>query len=299
MNQLHKDLIKVVEDIFNLTDDEHKEILKLYNDSRNNVNQFIANLYLNYANDGVLDYNDYLRNHAPMIETQLIEEARNIATIENTVMAVILHTVFESTYNKTAYTMDKHNDFKLFDNTRISAGVKFNLLRPEVIETVVKYNWSGIPFSERIWHNNEMLVRSLRQELAQGLQAGESIDKMAKRINKQFNSKAYQSQRLIRTESARIITDAQEQIYNDIGVEEVIWLATLEANTCSECGALDGKKFRLDDENKPRIPLHPNCRCAYAPVPFDGYEPTKRKDNETKGIIDFITFEEWARNKGI
>lgn len=32
------------------------------------------------------------------------------------------------------------------------------------------------------------------------------------------------------------------------------------------CSALDGKTWRVDDENRPDCPLHPRCRCMLAPV---------------------------------
>lgn len=291
MNKLHRDLIKVVDKAFNLTDKEHKEILQLYDESRKNINQFVADLYMRYADDGLLDYDDYLSNHEQRTESLITQEVSKIASTEATLTVIILGSVLSLAHNKTAYTLDRQFNF--------NAGVKFNLLRPEVVDTIVNYNWSGIPFSERIWNNSNMLVRGLRQELAQGLQAGESIDKMARRINKQFNSKAYQSQRLIRTESARVITEAHERIYEEIGIDEVMWLATLEGNTCSECSALDGERFKLDEDTRPIPPLHPNCRCAYVPIPFDDYKTTDRKDNVTKNIIDYITYEEWIKNKSL
>ena len=98
MNQLHKELLKVVEEAFNLTDKEHKEILKLYNDSRNNVRQFIAELYMKYGQDGKLDYDEYIRNHAKEFETYIKKEAENIATIEASIASIILGTVLNFTY---------------------------------------------------------------------------------------------------------------------------------------------------------------------------------------------------------
>lgn len=290
MDKLSKDLIDAVKQAYNLTDREHREILKLYNQSRNNVRQFIADLYMNYGVDGELDYDEYLMSHAHDTEQFITNEAKNIVIIETAVMAVILDAVLNHTYNKSAYYIEKN----------LQVGINFNLLRPEFITTTVNYNWSGIPFSERIWGNQEALVRSLRQELAQGLQAGESLDKMAKRIDKQFNSKAYESQRLIRTESARVISEAQEQIYKDTGVvERVQFMATLDNRTSKGCQKLDGQKFRLDDENKPQIPRHPNCRSCWIAIPFDDYEVKVRKDNITKKIIKYQTYKEWAMDKGI
>src|SRR5699024_12238097 len=115
------------------------------------------------------------------------------------------------------------------------------------------------------------------------------------------NSKSYQSQRLNRTESSRIINKAQEQFYKEIGVKEVIYTATLDNRTSDICRGLDGKRFKLDDPNKPKIPenTHPNCRSCYLGVPFDDYELSKRKDNISKINIKYKTYEEWAKVKGV
>lgn len=290
MDKLSKDLLDTVVEAYDLADKEHKEVLLLYKKTKDNINQFIAELFIKFGDDGKIDYDYYLRHHANDTERYITEQVTNIASVESSVASIILGLVINFTYDKTLYNIESNLNIR----------TNFSTLKPDIVEFIKSYNWSGVPFSERIWHNRELLIRSLRQELAQGLQAGESLDKIARRINKQFNSKAYESQRLIRTESARVITDSTLKAYEDTGiVKEVMWLATLEQNTCSECSALDGNRYKLDDTDKPKIPLHPNCRCVYSPVPFDDYKTTKRKDNETKEIIDYVTFEQWKNERGI
>lgn len=290
MDKLSKELLNTVKQAYNLTDKEFNAVLKQYKQSKGNIEQFIANLFMRYGDNGELDYDEYLRKHERNTIAHIIDEANTIATIESSIAVIVLGAVMNHTYNKSAYHIERN----------LKVGINFKLLRPEFITTAINYNWSGIPFLERIWSNRESLVRSLRQELATGLKNGESIDKMARRINKQFNVKAYESKRLMRTESARIIGEAQEQIYEDSKVvKEVMWLATLETNTCDECGSLDSKRFRLDDDNKPTNPLHPNCKCCYVPIPFEDYEQKVRKDNETKEIIPYQSYKEWSASKGI
>jgi SPP1 gp7 family putative phage head morphogenesis protein len=279
-----KEFLKMVEELFNLSEKQHREVLKLYKKHRDNINQLIAELFMRYGNDGKVNVSDI-----PKIERQIQEEIRNIAVSEVAIVTSILATICAHAYYRTAYEIEKS----------IGVAISFSLLRKEVIDEIVKYNWSGTEYSQRIWDNTNALVKALRTELYLGIQQGESIDKIAKRIDKQFNSKAYQSQRLIRTESARVISSAQEKIYRESGVvKKVQWVATLEGNTCEQCARLDGKQFDIDDQTKPSPPRHPNCRCCFIGVVGD-YQPTKRKDNETKEIIDHKTFEEWAKSKGI
>jgi SPP1 gp7 family putative phage head morphogenesis protein len=279
-----KEFLKMVDEFFNLSEKEHREVLKLYRKHRDNIKQLIAELFMQYGNDGKVNVSDI-----PKIERHIQEEIRNIAVSEVAIVTTILATLFAHAYYRTAYEIEKS----------IGVAISFSLLRKEVIDEIVNYNWSGTEYSQRIWDNTNALVKALRTELYLGIQQGESIDKIAKRIDKQFNSKAYQSQRLIRTETARVISSAQEKIYKDSGVvKKLQWVATLEGNTCEQCSRLDGKQFDLDDETKPSPPRHPNCRCCFIGV-VEGYDPTKRKDNETKQVIDYQNYDEWAKSKGI
>lgn len=279
-----KEFLKMVDELFNLSDREHRELLKLYRKHRDNIKRLVAELFMQYGNDGKVNVSDIQR-----IEQQMMNEIRNIAVSEVAIVTTILATVFAHAYYRTAYEIEKS----------IGVAISFSLLRKEVIDEIVNYNWSGTMFSQRIWDNTNALVKALRTELYLGIQQGESIDKIAKRIDKQFNSKAYQSQRLIRTESARVISSAQEKIYAESDVVKyLMYTATLDNRTSEICRSRDGKKWRIDDPERPVIPAHPNCRSCWIPV-IEGYEPTKRKDNETKQIIEYKTYNEWAKSKGI
>lgn len=294
MDELAKNLIKAIEEAYNLTDREHRQILELYNQSRNNVNQFIADMYIRYGQDGQIDFPEFQRLHMAEVEEYLEKETNELARQESMLFPAILASGLAVAYYRSAYHIEQDL------NVPINAGVNFNLLRQEFIDTTINYNWSGIPFSEIIWDDHEALVKSLRRELTQGLQQGDSIDKMARRINKRFDSRASQSQRLIRTEASRVITEAQDQIYKDTGVvKEVMFTATLDSKTSETCQELDGQVFRLDNDNKPSLPQHPNCRSVYIAIPYDEYNPAKRKDNETKEIIPYQTYDDWKQSKGI
>lgn len=291
MNDFEKSIIELVDELFNITEKDHFEILRMYRQSRDNIKQFIAELFMKYGHDGKLDITELNKyNRLQKLEEQIKEELKQLAKSEAKTMSTILAGIVAVAYYKTAYNIEK----------TFGVGIKFNLLKKEFIDEIVNRNWSGTMFSERIWDNVNALAKSLKNELYRGIMEGESIDKIARRINKQFNSKSYQSQRLIRTEAARVISDAQEKIYKDSGlVQYVQYVATLDSRTSDTCRSRDGKRWRIDDPSKPKIPAHPNCRSTWIPVISDGYKNKKRKDNETKEIIEYKNYEEWAKAKGI
>jgi SPP1 gp7 family putative phage head morphogenesis protein len=73
---------------------------------------------------------------------------------------------------------------------------------------------------------------------------------------------------MARTEMIRAFHLAAIQEYRNWGIEGVIvmaeWMTAQDEKVCSQCLALQGKIFSLD-EIEPMIPLHPNCRCIALP----------------------------------
>lgn len=288
MNEFEKNLLEVVEEMYDLSKEEYKQVLLQYKASRDNILQFLAQLFMEYGHDGQLDYPEIVANGSlKNFERQVEEELNKIGTLEIAVMTSILGAVAFQSYNKTAFQMGQ----------TLEIGLDFKRLNQNIINEFVNFDWSGVPFSERIWKNQQALRDSLKTTLVRSIQEGESIDKISRKFKKEFNTKAYQSERLVRTETARVIEQAKEKLYKDIGQDKIQWLATLETNTCDECAKLDGKVFSLDDSRRPKVPKHPNCRCDY--IPYIPNIPKYRKDNETKEYIPYKTYEEWSKANNI
>jgi len=129
------------------------------------------------------------------------------------------------------------------------------------------------------------------------MQGKTTIDRVARDIRDTFNVQAYESSRLVSTENARVQTQASYDIGKSTGVTQVMWSATLDGKTCSEDAELDGKVFPINEA--PDCPSHPNCRCNIINIPYEGWNPTNRRDNETKEIISYQTYNEWSKAKGI
>jgi SPP1 gp7 family putative phage head morphogenesis protein len=288
MAKFEDDFLNLVDSIFNLTDEQHKEIIKVYKGSMENIQALIAKLFMQYAVDGKLtlaELNKY--NRLVAIEQQIKEEIKNLGGIETKQFNSILTGVYQQAFYQTAFTLEA--------GTQV--GISFALLKPEFVKEAIAFNWSGVPFSERIWGNSDTLVKALRTELTQGIIQGESIDKMARRIRKSFNTSVYNSQRLMRTESARVISSAQEKIYEESGVvQELIYTATLDSKTSDVCKSRDSKRWKIDDPKRPKIPAHPNCRSCWIPAVKD-YQPKKRKDNENKKIVEYKNYQEWYKSR--
>jgi SPP1 gp7 family putative phage head morphogenesis protein len=81
-----------------------------------------------------------------------------------------------------------------------------------------------------------------------------------------LKSYAY-AERLITSQIEQYAIDFEDAIakvvYEDTGVQKVMWNAEHDYKTCGECSELDGQIFELKDLPPKQ---HHNCRCWFTPV---------------------------------
>ena len=134
-------------------------------------------------------------------------------------------------------------------------------------KTVADSSFKNATFSERIWVNQDLLKNSLSSVLSNALIQGKNPREFIPQIRKKFDVSRCNAERLLRTEIARIQTQAQAESYEANGIDEYEYVACGLKDVCPLCKEMDGKTFKLKDmeigENAP--PMHPNCHCATAP----------------------------------
>ena len=162
----------------------------------------------------------------------------------------------------------------------------------KLAETIPNASFHGATFSERIWGNQTALKAELSKQLQVGMIQGKNPRVLAREIQKTFGASASNAERLMRTELARVQTEAQRQSFLANGFEEYTF--HVNHGCCAACADLDGKHFKIKDmmpgENAP--PMHPNCRCSVS-----AYED----DTEYEAWLDFLdkggTTEVWEARK--
>lgn len=168
----------------------------------------------------------------------------------------------------------------------------FNRLNPALIKKTLDYPWSGAMFSDRLWQDKATLGRNLRIGLTQSMILGESIPQITDRINKGIDTSRYNAERVARTETKRVTYCAHNDVYEDMGVEELEYRCANggDARTCAYCKADNGKHYTRGKE--PTLPRHPNCRCVYIPVVSDEFG-----DNELNELTGSVrgaeNYEKW------
>lgn len=220
------------------------------------------------------------------LDTRLIELAGSAQLTFETWLSGL----YESVYYQTGYNI----------SVGTGIGVAMNRLNEAVVKEAITYPWSGQMFSERIWTNRNQLVTQLRSTITNGLIRGSSVQKMSRELAVKMDSSYKNSLRLIRTESAAVIGDATSKSYENLGVGQYQFIATLDNRTSKVCSSLDTKVYKLSDKqvgvNYP--PMHPNCRSAVVPYFNNRKQAELRRARETgqNEIIPNMSYNDW-KNK--
>lgn len=185
--------------------------------------------------------------------------------------------------------------------------VDFNHFDEDQLRAVAGKPWQGSDFSERVWGEyHRELPSQLSDAVLRGILLGESYAKVSKRLeDRMADVKKSSVHRLVSTEMGHIAEQATYDFYQDEGLEEYEYLATLETRTCDICRVLDGKRFKTSEAksgvNYPLI--HPYCRCTTIPYRPDlpPLETRWERDPKTgKGrIANYQTYDQWAGKTGI
>lgn len=155
-------------------------------------------------------------------------------------------------------------------------------------------------FSDYIWQYQDLMREELGKILQTGLIRGKNPRAIAKDLRKYWygadpktnGGAVYCMERLMRTELARVQTEAQKQSFERNGFDQYIFI--VNGGCCPICEALKDKPFpvakMMPGENAP--PMHPNCRCSVA-----AYSDRKEYEEWLQHLANGGTTEEWEAMK--
>lgn len=195
-------------------------------------------------------------------------------------------------FNDLQKYFDRILNKRTLDEFTRQAGILGNTIldNAKAAESIVNASFHNAKFSDRIWLYQGMLKAELDKLLRQGLIQGKHPRELSRHLVKLFGISAYNAERLMRTELARVQTEAQKQSFERNGYEEYEFIA-LGLSACEVCRELDGKHFKIKNmmpgENAP--PMHPNCRCSTsAYMDRDEFErwPGEKDDKKENGAKD-------------
>lgn len=213
-----------------------------------------------------------------------------LSQLENNVGIEIdntFHEILENTYYKNLYEIEKSNNIH----------TDFILIDTKTADDILKYNWSGVTYSDRIWRNQIELRQKLKDGLNKNFIQGNSIAQVAAEISKALDTDYKNAVRLMRTEVNYINNKASIEAYKEKEIKQYEFVAVLDLKTSEICSEMDGKVINIDDlvvgVNCP--PLHPNCRSTVIPH-IEGVERNRVARNPETGEIEEVgnlTYKEW------
>lgn len=120
--------------------------------------------------------------------------------------------------------------------------IAFNVENPEVQKWLKEY----IPkFSKKL---EEVSVEKLRRELIAGLEAGEGIPGLTKRVNNTYaHWNKVRSETIARSEASRASNRAAIEAYKQSGVvKKKTWITHFDKRTCPHCEMMDGRIIGIE-----------------------------------------------------
>ena len=155
---------------------------------------------------------------------------------------------------------------RTMDELKRQAGILGKTVKnnAEKAKAIVNASFHNATFSDRIWMYQDLLKADLSKLLQSGLIQGKNPRALARDLKKVFNTSTFNAERLMRTELARVQTEAQKQSFERNGYDEYTFITN--GGCCEICEGLKGKHFpvakMMPGENAP--PMHPHCRCSTA-----------------------------------
>lgn len=325
--ELLKQLEKATESTIN-------DLIKIYNKATNNINEEIRKIYKSYSKDSTLSkevlnqllnkkesethqknllkvinsnikdedlkkklitkYNapaySYRISRLQALQNNIDIELKHIAELEEEVTKLRYVNTIDEAYYTNIYNIQKGTGY----------GFNFSQLDTRTMDVLLKQKWIGnANFSQRIWENSNKLNRFMKINFTADMMTGKSVQKIAKELSEYMNIGLYNATRLVRTEVNHFANQAEMLSYEECGIEEYQFIATLDNKTSKICQEKDNKIFKIKEArvgvNYP--PLHPNCRSTTVAVFNDDIDNLERKardkDNNPIFVPQDMNYQEW------
>ena len=235
-----------------------KQLAGVYKKASGTIEKEIANLYVKMLEAGEVSLDMMYRdNRYKVLLDQINTEIIKLGLKEEQATTDMLVKSFKEVFQST--------------NKRLGVTADWTILNDKMAKEVVMANFKGGTFSDRIWDNKDTLRTNLEQAITDTVVGGRSKDIAVKEIRERFNVGYSDADRIVRTETQRVLNDGQKESYTQNGYTKYEYLASLDERTSDICEELNGQIFEFSDAqtglNFP--PMHPNCRSTIIPV-LDG-----------------------------
>jgi uncharacterized protein with gpF-like domain len=297
MSELEKQR-KITNDIIEkkLTDSE-KQLIEIYKNAFTSIKSDLVDLN-NKSDWTITELRKYDR--LSKVQNQILDEIKKLS--KNT------YDEIKNTDSDVVWEQYQRSNFGIIKEVKVL--LDFQHLNAEQIKAIVEMPYPNIPLKDFINRIGATTFEKIKIILGTNLAVGNSFSEIATKIKDTLGISFNQALRIARTEGLRSSSKAQLESTDQataLGLDiQKIWNSTLDLRTRLDHRKLDGQ---VADKNgffyvsgyKAQAPRmfgvareDINCRCSYTEKIVDISEPIKKRfDNETKKLIDNITYDEW------
>ena len=310
------------------------EVVKTINDAFYNclkeIEKEISVLYYRYAEDNELDYDlanklltgdeyksfrmgleeymDLIDSPEIQLELNTLSTRSRISHLEETFFNIqkqidkayiYQHEAVESLMKESLQTNYHRVIFDIGVATGETVIKDFHRLTIGEIVKEFERPWSGKNFSERIWKNRAKLKDALEEEIVKMVISGADCTQAIESVAKKMDVSKKAAATLVHTEQAYFSSLGTLKAYSEMGVDEYIYVATLDFRTSDICRDLDHEVFSIKDAqagvNYP--PMHPRCRSTTAPYTgaLEGTRTARDMFNNEVKVDKSLNYKEWHK----
>lgn len=268
---------------------DEKKIEKILEDFYKNYTKEFQKILKQLEKDGRIDLSEgiSLRDHPRVY--RIIQEAENKQWDKLMEQAWIWMQLSIEESLKRTYKETFILTYKLFEPMIPQARNLLDMVDVQITDTymtqrVLPIPWcqDGKTYSARLYSHVANFQKKLNFVLEEGINKGKGMDWMMQAWRKLTNSTAYDTARLLKTETVAMWSMATKQAYINMGIEYVEIIGDAECGgICTDYvgEAIPLREAELGDELPP---YHPNCACsyiAYEEVEEIPIEETDEEDN--------------------
>lgn len=228
----------LISDIKNKQDEDYKYIYA-----------FVASLLLEYT---------ISEEKLKLSVTERVTEYKKVNDLIN---KIFLNQIKNQTKNISDILKDTAN--KMIKHLSGSSKNPWNISNKNV-KNILNTEIDGKTYSDRIYDNKNAIAKLLKKQIKGLLDGKTSVNEIKDLIKKTFGTNDYITDRLVENEISRVCRALDEQYFIDNNIIDLVYCGILDSHICEKCFDLDGKEFKRDDPNRPKLPKHIKCRCFYA-----------------------------------
>lgn len=269
-----------------------KKMRKQYHAMEESMKKEIASYYQKYGKDNIIqyrqlvqelsekerdllykDYDEFARRNPKYMHLMPVRESiYKLNRLEGLELSIRMNMVALGAFEEDGFLdllQEAYENGYLSTLKGLENAASFFNVNNNAMQQTLNDKWTnGGNYSDRIWANKEKLINSMNKEIRDGIIRGDSYEQMARILRDRTNVGRSDSMRLVATESAFVMNQANKQAFMDEGIERYQITAVMDSKTSPTCRHLDGEIFEFKDAkvgtNYP--PFHPRCRTTVIPI---------------------------------